>query len=56
MKINRSFTITLIDFMGFLKKIKDISEKGGEKGTELGTEGYEGTKGAAKKEPDKAKK
>lgn len=41
--------------MGFLKKLKDTAEKGVEKGAELGTKGYEGTKDAAKKGHDKAK-
>ena len=68
MKITRSFIYNYyqIQFMGFLKKIKETAEKGVEKGTdlgkqgvekgaELGTKGYEGTKDAAKKGHDKAK-
>ncbi len=53
--------------MGFLKKIKDTAEKGMdkgvdlgkqgvEKGAEIGTKAYDGTKDAAKKGVDKAKK
>ena len=64
---NHLSTIVLINFMGFLKKLKDTAEKsvekgadlgkqGIEKGTELGTKGYEGAKDAAKKGHDKAKK
>jgi hypothetical protein len=41
--------------MGFLKKIKDTAESGVEKGAEVGTKSYEGTKDAAKKGHDKAK-
>lgn len=49
--------------MGFLKKIKDSTEKGEdlgkqgiEKGAEIGTKAYDGTKDAAKKGHEKAKK
>jgi len=52
--------------MGFLKKIKDTAEKGVDKGVDLGKKGvekgevgtkaYDGTKDAAKKGVDKAKK
>ena len=52
MKIIRSFIYNYyqIQFMGFLKKIKDTAEKGVEKGTDLGKQGVEkgaelGTKG-----------
>ena len=41
--------------MGFLKKIKDTAEKGVEKGAEVSTKAYEGTKDAAKKGHEKAK-
>ena len=64
--VDSLFTLTIIELMGFLKKLKDTAEKGVEKGTdlgkqgvekgaELGTRGYEGTKDAAKKGHDKAK-
>ena len=38
--------------MGFLKKLQDITEKG----TELGTRGFEEIKDAAKRNQDKTKK
>jgi hypothetical protein len=41
--------------MGFLKKIKDIAEKGGEKGTELGTQGMRVLRMLPKKDTAKPK-
>jgi len=41
--------------MSFLKKIKDTAENSVEKGAEVGTKAYEGTKDAAKKGHEKAK-
>jgi hypothetical protein len=41
--------------MGFLKKLKDVTEKGIEKGAELGTRGYDAAKDAATRGHEKGK-
>jgi hypothetical protein len=41
--------------LGFLKKLKNVAEKGIEKGTELGTRGYDTAKDAAVRGYERAK-